>query len=73
MLDEVTHHLIQNKNQKINLDKFSNREGSIRKLISYSPQESVLLEASLKENLLLGNILNYSDEEIVVFLKIKTW
>ena len=57
------------KNQIINLDKFRLGEVSIRNFIAYSPQEAVLLEASLKENLLLGNILNYSDEKIIDFLK----
>ena len=38
-------------------------------LISYSPQEPIFLEASLKENLLLGNKKNLSDIEIKNSLK----
>ena len=57
------------KNQNINLNKY---KASIRNFISYSPQEAVLLEASLKENLLLGNKLDYSDENIVISKRIKT-
>ena len=57
------------KDKKLRIDKLFQVRNLLQNLVSYAPQESILLEMSLKENLLLGNEKTYSDREIEESLK----
>ncbi|MBO8240572.1 ABC transporter ATP-binding protein [Prochlorococcus marinus XMU1412] len=60
---------IKLKNKNLKLNGYTESELLARELISYSPQDAMLIEASLKDNLLLGNSLNYRDKDILEYLR----